>query len=241
VSLRAARVELAPLLDVVFIVLLFYMGQVVEQGQEDSQRLTDKRLELEDQHEDLRDRYTLDRAVFMKLRAQLAEELKDRLVIEAERDALRDELAAVREELAEARRDMAHAEESTRSDMNLFREMLRRDDRPAETAALLQLVEHNYNVYEITIYHDNRLAIQTPKNEEIVLRAPSGDVVVDMIEDQLPATFDSKTSLFLMRVPPNAAWFLMQFDFLQKAKTRDWIFAEVPWNPADDEAVDDDE
>ena len=211
---RGSRIELAPLLDVVFIMLLFYVANLVGREQQGEVKLSAAEEALEAQA-----------AEAERLRDRALEELDQERLLRLERERQLDDLKrALRDQQLQLE---ALARRSSQSERRLD-ELRRANAQVFETRTLLDLVTRNFDVYTVTFYNGRRFELKTPRQDEYSLFATDVREVPDRIEELLPTDFDPTRAVFLIRSARGQSWIWVQTDFIPRARAKGWIFNVQP-------------
>lgn len=213
---RQARLELTPLLDVVFQILIFFIASLVARGKEEHRALSEKEKELLAEAADLRELSAEDRRERFEAEQDLSEE--------------RSKGGRLVADLDEARRQFQDLARQAGAQEELLKEIEKRfGERAAETAVLLATIERNFDLYEITFYADRKVRFITPKKEELEKSAATAEDVWRFLDASLPGDFDSARSVFLIRRERGiTGWLHFDDDFYPAARQRKWIVNDTP-------------
>lgn len=214
---RQAQLNLTPLLDVIFMILLCYIASVVGLGRKEAAGLAEERKGLEKEKERLDEFYAFDRARLFAAEQELAAERSERKRLEEAVEVLKA--------------DYAKLAEKAGADEEMIAELKKRfGERAVETAALLETFERHFNSYEITFYKNRLVRLTTPKKEVLERTVVDGSKIVQMIEELLPRDFDASRSVFLIRYDRNISggWIKFDDEFYPEVRRRKWIVNEPP-------------
>lgn len=218
---RQSQIHLAPLLDVVFIVLLLYVASLVGRGQvEERQRAENQRL-LDVERQSLREVSRDERRDLFDAVARFREEESRRRRAEEALEAHKIDLERASGELRDLARQAGAQED-------LLAEIEKRfGERAAQTAILLATVERHFDIYEVTFHTDGRLRLITPKKEIAEWFPTSAERAVEAIAGALPARFEPSRAVFLVRRDPESSTILIKKDFYPLAREKGWILNDT--------------
>ncbi|MBI4615884.1 MAG: hypothetical protein HY720_19865 [Planctomycetes bacterium] len=212
---RQARLELTPLLDVVFQILIFFIASLVARGKEEHAALSEKEKELLAEAADLRELSADDRRERFEAEQDLSEE--------------RSKGGRLVADLDEVKRQFQDLARQAGAQEELLKEIEKRfGERAAETAVLLATIERNFDLYEINFYADRRVRFVTPKKEQVEATAVTVEDVWRFLDSSLPADFETVRSVFLVRRERGVSWIHLDADFYPAARQRKWIVNDKP-------------
>ncbi len=212
---RQAQLNLTPLLDVIFMILLCYIASVVGMGRSEAEGLAEERKGLEKEKDRLDDFYAFDRARLYAAEQELAAEKSER--------------SRLQEAVETLKADYTKLAESAGASEELVAELKKRfGERAVETAELLQTLERHFDIYEVTFFKNRLVRLTTPKKEVFERTVVDPTTVVDLVQSFLPASFDAPRSVFLVRFERKVDWIKIRQEFYPMAKQRKWILNENP-------------